>query len=243
MAEVASLAVDDAAVEVLAQQGHAGDGKVVFLMALRQTEHHGQHLGDFLSSAAGEEDDGLAPGVDGGVVVDVECVYGIQQGVPHVDGLGQTVVFIVVLLEGEYVAEPVEVAAHLLDAACLPGPQLRRDVVHGLDAVLVGVARHLEVESRVVDSHQHVGPPVEDVLLAEAYVVHHCRQVGQHLDEAHEGHVADVAHGLPAHGPHLVASPVAEFRFGVLVAEGAHEVGTVEVAGRFACYDVVSHGR
>ena len=111
----------------------------------------------------------------------------------------------------------------------------------GLEALLVGPALDFKVEARVVDANDGVGLPLEDVLLAEAYVAEHGAEVAQHFDEAHDGQVADVAHRRAGLVGHAVAAPEAELGSGVQLAQGVQEVGAEEVARGFAGYDIVLH--
>ena len=206
-----------------------------------QSHHAWQVLGQFLFAAAGQQgDDGArVVGEEGGI--GGAALDDFQQGVAHVGGLGQVVLGVEVLLEGQYVAQTVQVAAHALEASFLPGPQLGRDVVDGFDALGVCPLLNLEVEAGVVDADDGVGVPAEDVLLAEADVAQHGAQVQHHFDEAHDGQVADVALRLSGGLRHGVAAPEAELRLRVLLAQGLDEVGPIEVARGLAGYDVVSH--
>ena len=48
--------------------------------------------------------------------------------------------------------------------------------------------------------------------------------------------------GLPCHLLHGIASPETELGVGIAALDGSHQIGSVEVARGFTCYDVVFHG-
>jgi hypothetical protein len=91
----------------------------------------------------------------------------------------------------------------------------------------VGKAGNAEVESGIVDVDTGIGLELEDVLLAEIDILCDGAEIPHHLHEAHDGKVADMADGLPAHLSHGISTPKAELRLGVLPQDGAHEVGTM----------------
>src|ERR1035441_2647826 len=62
------------------------------------------------------------------------------------------------LLEREDQQHPANVFAYLLDAALLPRPELRADVVNDRHAALVQLARQAQVELGEVDEHGGVWP-------------------------------------------------------------------------------------
>ena len=208
-------------------------------MPVGQLHHQREVFLQLLPAAAGQQGDYRAFAAEGGF--EEAVLDGIEQGVPHIEGLLHVIVGEEALLEGQDVAESVEVFLHAFDAPFLPGPEVGGDIVNGLEALLVGPCLDFEVEARIVDAHHHVGSVVEDVLLAEADVAQHGAQMGHHLDEAHDGEVADVSYRRAAYSGHEVAAPEAELRIGVLLTQRPHEVGTVEIARGFAGYEVVFH--
>src|ERR1039458_1696816 len=62
------------------------------------------------------------------------------------------------LLEGKDHQHLANVLAHLLDAALLPRPQLRADVVNDRHSAVVQLARQAQVELGKVDEHRGVWP-------------------------------------------------------------------------------------
>ena len=40
---------------------------------------------------------------------------------------------------------------------------------------------------------------------------------------------------------HQITAPEADFRLGIFCIYAFHQIGSVKVAGRFSCYDIVSH--
>ena len=221
----------------MADETHAGYDEAVFRMPVGQLHHQREVFLQLLPAAAGQQGDYRTVAAEGGF----EEADGVEQGVPYIEGLLQVIIGEEALLEGQDVAEAVEAFLHAFDAPFLPGPEVGGDIVNGLEALLVGPGLDFEVEARVVDAHHHVGSVGEDVLLAEADVAQHGAQVGHHLDEAHDGEVADVAYGNSSDSGHEVAAPEAELRIGVLLTQRPHEVGTVEIARGFAGYEVVFH--
>ena len=154
----------------------------------------------------------------------------VEERVAYVEGLRHVVLGEEALLEGQDVAQQFERASHAVDAAFLPSPEVGRDIVYGFEALFVGPGFDFEVETRIVDADDHVGMVLQDVALAEADVAQDGTQVHHHFDKAHDGEVADVAHGGASYGRHIVATPETELSLRVLFTEGPHEVGAVEVA-------------
>ena len=156
-------------------------------------------------------------------------------------GLGHVVVGKELFLEGQYVAEAVEGFLHAFDAAFLPCPKVGRDIMYRLEATLVCPRFNLEVEAGIVYTDNHVGLETCNVAFAETDVAQHSREVHDHLDEAHEGQIADVTHGRATLGGHRIATPEAELGLWVTLAQGTHEHGAIHVARSLACYDIVFH--
>ena len=111
----------------------------------------------------------------------------------------------------------------------------------GFDAVFVSPFLDFQIEAGVVDADDGVGMPAKDVAFAETDVAQHGTEMAHHLDESHDGEVADMTYRLAGLFHHSVAAPKAEFRLRVFHAQSLYEIGSVEIARGFAGYDVVSH--
>ena len=152
----------------------------------------------------------------------------------------------VVAFEGEDDVEPVDVPADRLHAPFAPRPHFRGDVIEGADAVLLGEARHLHVEARVVDEDQHVGGVAQHIFAALAQLPRDGSQVAQYAHDAEERRFAVVARPIlrSADVGHAVAAPETE----AAPAGSAFEQSlrmrfdAVQVARRFAGDEVVLHG-
>ena len=94
------------------------------------------------------------------------------------------------LLEGKNHQHLVHVFANALDAALLPGPQLRTDVIDNRDSLRVKLAGQAQVEVRKVDQHGCVGASpfrfAHD--LAKAAI-----DVGNVLDDLDDADLGDLA--------------------------------------------------
>src|ERR1035438_3031449 len=88
------------------------------------------------------------------------------------------------LVEGEDHQHLANIFAHLLDAALLPRPELRADVVNDRHPKLVQLARQAQVEIGKVDQHRGVWPSPFGFAhhFAEAAIDE--RNVLDHLDDA-----------------------------------------------------------
>ena len=95
-------------------------------------------------------------------------------------------------LEGEDHEEPVDIALNALDAAFSRGPDLRGDIIEGAQAVFVGPACDLHVESGVVDEDHDVGGESRDVVLTLAHLAADGPQVAEDLHDAEERRFAVV---------------------------------------------------
>ena len=109
-------------------------------------------------------------------------------------------------------------------------------------SVLTGEVRDAEVESGIVDVDNGIGLELKYVVFAELQIGVDGAEVPYHFDETHDGEVAYMFNRLATDLSHSIASPETDLGLRVLFKEGSHEVGTVEVAGGFACYNVVFHG-
>ena len=110
---------------------------MVFGMSCGEAHHIGEAVLDFLFPATGQQGD------DRKVRGERREVRGKRgddfgKGMSYVDGLRQVVFGVELLLEGEDVAETVEIFPHAFQAAFFPSPQLWGDIMDGLDAVIVG---------------------------------------------------------------------------------------------------------
>ena len=109
-------------------------------------------------------------------------------------------------------------------------------------SVLTGEVRDAEVESGIVDVDNGIGLELKYVVFAELQIGVDGAEIPYHFDETHDGEVAYMFNWLATDLSHGIASPETDLGLRVLFKEGSHEVGTVEVAGGFACYDVIFHG-
>ena len=112
----------------------------------------------------------------------------------------------------------------------------------GEDAGLTGEGRDADVESVRVDVEKGIGLELKYVVFAELQIGVYGAEIPYHFDETHDGEVAYMFNWLATDLSHSIASPETDLGLRVLFKEGSHEVGTVEVAGGFACYDVIFHG-
>ena len=99
----------------------------------------------------------------------------------------------------------------------------------------------VEVEPGVVDEDDHVGLPLHDILLAHLHVAENRGKMEQHGDESHVGQLAVVLDQCAAYGLHLVAAEEAELGLPILLFQGTHQSGGVQVARCLACYQIVLH--
>ena len=155
----------------------------------------------------------------------------------------------IVDLERENDEEPVDIGLQLLDPAFAGGPHLRGDVPEHLETGLVGELGDPEIEAGIVDEDHHVRFPGQDVLLAGTDPLEQFPRLDEHLPDAHHGPFPIVAHEaapllvLLVNRVHQPAAPEADVRLGVARIQAAHQVGTVQVAGRLAGYQVEFHIR
>ena len=153
----------------------------------------------------------------------------------------------IVNLEGKDDEEPVDIGLQLLDPAFARGPYLRGDVPEDLETGLVGELGNPEIEAGIVDEDHHVRLPGQDVLFAGADPLEQFPRLDEHLPDAHHGSFPIVAHEaapllvLLVNRVHEPAAPEADVRLRVARIQAAHQVGTVQVAGRLAGYQVVFH--
>ena len=143
--------------------------------------------------------------------------------------------------DGQHVADA---PADVLHAPFLPSPHLGRDVIHhaGFGQMARNILGHAEVEARIIDQNQHIGPP----RLHVAPALPHALQDGADMsDDRHKAHVGQRAvmakHGA-ALGLHQVAPDKSELGLGVALAQGFHQVRGVEVTAGLTGYQVVFHG-
>ena len=158
-----------------------------------------------------------------------------------VDGLWKVVFGEEILFERKYETESVEGTTHSFDAPFFPSPEVRRDIMYGLDALLVYPCFDLEVEARIVDTDDCVGLVLQDVVFAEADVAQYGAQMHDHFDKTHDGEVANVTYRSATYLSHGVAAPEAELRLRVAFEKCFHQIGSMKVARGFAGYDIVLH--
>ena len=174
------------------------------------------------------------------------AVHRVNQRVAFVDEI-DALPLEIVDLERENDEEPVDIGLQLLDSAFARGPHLRGDVPEDLETGLVGELGDPEVESGIVDEDHDVRLPGQDVLLAGAHAPEQLPRLDEHLPDAHHGpfpivpHEADPLLMLLEHRVHQPAAPEADVRLGIARIQAAHQVGTVQVAGRLAGYQVEFH--
>ena len=136
---------------------------------------------------------------------------------------------------------------HALNAALLPRPQLRADVVDHRHAALVQFAGQAQVKVGEVDEHSGVRPAtfrLADDLPKPAI---NRRNVLDDLDDADLGNLSRIDQQIAACGAHLVAAHSEELdvgrRIGLgdLPAQSLDQLCAVEFAGGFARRDQNSH--
>ena len=240
----------DALIVGALDRGGTGQHKLVFGEAVHHLQHGGQIVFDFLSAAAGKQcHDGpprqvmpLCERLRSLMIAIEEGHHLIGGGVAHImDGI-MVLLLKETHLERQDGEQMVYIALDVLDAVLLPRPNLRRDVVEHLgQPVLVHELGDVEIEARVVDQDHRVGSPLPDILLALRHVAEDGRQVEEHRDEAHIGHLAVVAHQGSSLGGHLVATEEAELGLAVGLCQFSHQVSGMQVATRLSHYQVVSH--
>ena len=139
--------------------------------------------------------------------------------------------------------EPIYPLADHLHPTLLPRPHLGRDVVEGGDPHRVGKLSDLEIEARVVDMYHHIGPKGHNITLTLIQLREDCAKMPEHIRNTKERCLLIVlSQILPAaHLGHTITSPEAEHRLGVGLKYALHKVGTVKVATRLSCNQIVSH--
>lgn len=235
-------------IEFLLDRRGAGNDQRVALFGVGRggPAHTRQVVFDFLLTAAGEQGNHRAfrRQVEAvaefimclSVVFPVVCDF-VDSGVANIVDRVVVFTFEEVYLKRQDGEERVNVAPDVLYTVFFPSPYLRRNVVeYGNAHVLTDKTGNLQVEPRVVNQNDDVGVQALDGLFARAEVVHDGREVEQDGDEAHVGHRLVVLHADAAGLAHQVASVKIKLSVGVALAEGFHEVGSVEVAAGFA-YD------
>ena len=98
-----------------------------------------------------------------------------------------------------------------------------------------------QIETRIIDQNNHIGAKLRDGVFAVGQVAQYFAQVQHHIDNAHERHIAVVAHHRAALRRHQVAAKKAELRIGIVPFESRHQVRSVQIARSLACYDEVFH--
>ena len=89
-------------VEFLADETHAGHDEAVFRMPVGQLHHQREVFLQLLPAAAGQQGDYRAFAAEGGF--EEAVLDGVEQGMPHIEGLLHVIVGEEALLEGQDVA-------------------------------------------------------------------------------------------------------------------------------------------
>ena len=162
--------------------------------------------------------------------------------IAYIINMVAVLLFIVWHFERQDGEQQVDVALNVADAMFLPCPELRSNVIDdGYRAVLLDEARYLEIEAWVIDQYQHVGLPLEDVLLAMFHASKYGREVFDDRPEAHVGEVAIMLDKLRTLSCHHVSAEATEPCRRIFLLDGAHQVARMNVATCLTCYDVISH--
>ena len=106
-------------------------------------------------------------------------------------------------LEREEAAQAVERGLDLRDAPGVPRPDLRADDVHRADPLRLRVRRELQVQARIVDRADDVGPPRVDRARHRPLDADEEEKFLQHRPEAHHGKIRR-AEAVVAIAAHLV---------------------------------------
>ena len=137
----------------------------------------------------------------------------------------------------------VHIALDILDAILLPRPYLGRNII--VDRYIrmrVYVLGYLEVETRIIHQNHRIGMPGRDVVLAQPHRSEDGAQVEQDRHKAHIGQLLVMLHPRATNGCHQVTAEETEFRLGVFLPQGRHQMRGMQVARRFADYEVILHG-
>ena len=151
------------------------------------------------------------------------------------------------LFEGKDHQHLANVLAHALDAALLPRPQLRADVVDDGHAALVQLARQAQVEVGEVDEHGGVRTASLGFANHLAKAAIDRGNVLDDLDDADLGDLSRIDQQIAAGGAHLLAAHAEELdagrRIGLgdLPPQSLDQLCAVEFAGGFARRDQNSH--
>src|SRR5664280_395570 len=151
------------------------------------------------------------------------------------------------LLERENHQHLANVFPHLLDAALLPRPELRADIVNDGHAELVQLARQAQVEFGEVDEHRGVWPSPFGLAhhFAEAAIDE--RNVLDDLHDADFGDLSRIHQKVATGRAHLVSANAEELQIGrrsltrELAARSFHELGAIELAGGLSRGDEDTH--
>src|SRR5664280_2627267 len=151
------------------------------------------------------------------------------------------------LLEREDDQHLANVFPHLLDAALLPRPELRADIVNDGHAELVELARQAQVEFGEVDEHRGVWPSPFGLAhhFAEAAIDE--RNVPDDLDNADFGNLSRIHQKVATGGAHLVSANAEELQLErrslvrELAAQSFHQLRAIKFAGGLSRGDEDTH--
>ena len=109
-----------------------------------------------------------------------------------------------------------------------------REVIKHGNARRFGLAGNPPVEAGEIDEHDRIGPGFAKQPLGLADELEERPQEGNHLEDAHDGQVGQLAVQAAARLPHLRAAITAEHQVGTSTPQRTDQVGRMLVAARFA---------
>ncbi len=119
----------------------------------------------------------------------------------------------------------IHIAFNVFDTILFPSPNLRRDIVeHRYMSVTMHIFGYLQIKARIIDKYHHIRVPRFDIFFTKRHIPKDSRQMQKHGNKAHICQFAVMLYQLTTFCSHQVTSKKTEFRFGVLLFQGFHEM-------------------
>jgi hypothetical protein len=115
------------------------------------------------------------------------------------------------------------------------------DVVEKLKVVGFDKLKQPEVKPRIIYQDDSIGLKREDIFFAKLNIAKYSRQMPDHLDKTHKSQVSDMPDYMPSGSSHFIATPAPDISAWIFVSQRSDEVGSMQVSGCLARYDVVFH--
>ena len=214
----------------VAHGGVETQGGILLFENLRGAEEVRQEARDFRPTGARQEDDEIRIAVFRLACVGGQCLQ--QRMADEFSPHGRFGIDF--RLEGEDAEHPADAGGDLRDAARLPCPDLRADVVDDGNADLVEPLREADVEARIVDHDDGVRPFGGGACGQILHQIEEEADMAEDLHDSDDAQIRGVDHDVDSGGAHLVGTHAADGDVRAAFGDGACKPRSVVVSGGFA---------